>query len=441
MNPTMHVRHLRRGKAAHEGTGLSFFFRPLSAVLSEVPVDDRELPLLFHARTADFQDLAVQASVTFRLTDPAIAGTRIDFSIDPDTGRWRGTPLEQVGGLLTETAQQQVLGLIASRPLASVLADGVEQIRDRILHGLTADSRLAETGIAVIGARVIALEELLARHGTRGQSAFYLRSRGRRIEDLEARHREQAAATAEVSSGIPPDWRRGMVERADLPRFLFSPEDIVVAVGQDGLVANLAKYLDGQLVIGVNPEPRRNPGVLVRHEPRTCTGLLALAARAGGGPGAPGERLTMVTAETDDGQQLTGLNEIYLGQPTHQTARYTLRLPDGRAEAQASSGLIVSTGTGATGWCRSAWLERKSSLVLPSPEEARLAWFVREAWPSPTSGTACTEGTLSAGQEIAVSAESDRLVLFGDGIESDAIPLTWGQTARLRVAGRSLRLL
>jgi regulator of protease activity HflC (stomatin/prohibitin superfamily) len=153
----MHVRHLRRGKAVHEGTGLSFFFRPLSAVLSEVPVDDRELPLLFHSRTADFQDLAVQASVTFRVIDPAITGSRIDFSVDPDTGRWRGTPLEQVGGLLTETAQQQVLGLVASSPLASVLADGVTQIRDRILHGLTADTRLAETGIAVIGARVIAL--------------------------------------------------------------------------------------------------------------------------------------------------------------------------------------------------------------------------------------------------------------------------------------------
>jgi hypothetical protein len=68
--PTMHVRHLRRGKVVHEGTGLSFFFRPLSAVLSEVPVGDRELPVLFHARTADFQDLTVQASVTFRVTDP-----------------------------------------------------------------------------------------------------------------------------------------------------------------------------------------------------------------------------------------------------------------------------------------------------------------------------------------------------------------------------------
>lgn len=120
--PTLHVRHLRRGKLVHDGTGLAFFFRPLSAVLSEIPVDDRELPLLFHARTADFQDLTVQASVTFRITDPATASARLDFSIDHATGRWRGTPIEQVAGLLAETAQQQVLGLIAASPLRGAVA-------------------------------------------------------------------------------------------------------------------------------------------------------------------------------------------------------------------------------------------------------------------------------------------------------------------------------
>src|SRR5215475_8173842 len=155
--PTQYIRHLRRGKVAHEGIGQSFFFRPLSAVLSEVPVDDRELAVLFHTRTADFQDLTVQASVTFRVVDPVTACARIDFALDPQTGHWRGTPLDQLAGLLTETAQQQVLGLIAARPLAAVLADGVEQVRDRILSGLTADARLAETGIAVIGVRVVAI--------------------------------------------------------------------------------------------------------------------------------------------------------------------------------------------------------------------------------------------------------------------------------------------
>src|SRR5262249_46929399 len=118
---TAHVRHLRRGKLVHEGTGLSFFFLPLSASLSEVPVDDRDLPLLFHARTADFQDLAVQASVTFRVTDPVTACARIDFSIDPDTGRWRGTPLEQLAGLLTETAQHPALPLPPASALPPIL--------------------------------------------------------------------------------------------------------------------------------------------------------------------------------------------------------------------------------------------------------------------------------------------------------------------------------
>jgi regulator of protease activity HflC (stomatin/prohibitin superfamily) len=154
---TTHVRHLRSGRLVHDGTGLAFFFRPLSAVLSEIPVDDRELPMLFHARTADFHDMTVQASVTFRFTDPAVASARLDFSIDAKTGRWRGTPLEQLAGLLAETAQQQVLGLIAASSLLALLSDGIDQIRDRILRGLVADTRLAETGIAVIGARVVAL--------------------------------------------------------------------------------------------------------------------------------------------------------------------------------------------------------------------------------------------------------------------------------------------
>src|SRR6266508_4344905 len=134
---TTYVRHLRRGRLAHEGTGLSFWFRPLSAVLSEVPVDDRELPLLFHARTADFQDVTVQATVTFRLTDPAVAAGRIDFSIDPETGQWRGTPLDQVAGLLTETAQQYALDLIAASELTATLAAGVRPVRDAIAAGLT----------------------------------------------------------------------------------------------------------------------------------------------------------------------------------------------------------------------------------------------------------------------------------------------------------------
>jgi len=154
---TVHVQHVRNGRVRHTGTGLSFWFRPLSAVLSEVPIADRELPLLFHARTSDFQDVAVQATVTYRLADPALAASRLDFSIDPTHGGWRSTPLDQVAGLLTETVQQHSLALLAAMTLTEALVTGVETLHTTVGAAVTADARLAETGIAVVALRVVAV--------------------------------------------------------------------------------------------------------------------------------------------------------------------------------------------------------------------------------------------------------------------------------------------
>jgi hypothetical protein len=290
---------------------------------------------------------------------------------------------------------------------------------------------------AVVIHRHTELAGLLDRHGTRGQAAFFLGSRGRRIEDVEDRHKRVGAAIAAVGAAIPDRWRRAKVERAELARFVFEPGDIIVAVGQDGLVANVAKYLDGQPVIGINPEPDRNPGVLVRHPPAAAAALLAAA----GAGAATADRLSMAQADTDDGQHLLALNELFVGHPSHQTARYILTAPSGPAEVQASSGVIIGTGTGATGWCRSAWLERHSQLTLPQPVDHRLTWFVREAWPSPATGTRCTEGELQAGQALSVSVASDELVLFGDGIEADSVGLSWGQNVSIRLADQTLTLV
>jgi regulator of protease activity HflC (stomatin/prohibitin superfamily) len=155
--PTTHVRHQRRGDLIREGTGLAFWFRPLSAVLSEVPVDDRELPLLFHAQTQDFQDVTVQATVTYRVSDPALAASRLDFSIDPSTGRWRGAPLDQLGTLVAELAQQPALELIAGQSLREALAAGVGTVRGRILAALAENPRLRDLGVSALGVRVVAV--------------------------------------------------------------------------------------------------------------------------------------------------------------------------------------------------------------------------------------------------------------------------------------------
>ena len=279
------------------------------------------------------------------------------------------------------------------------------------------------------------LDELIARHGTRGQASFFLASRGRSLDEVDERHANLQRALASVSAAIPIDWRRAEVERADLGRLLFGPDDVVTVVGQDGLVANVAKYLDGQPVIGIDPEPDRNPGVLVRHAPQAFEEVLQAVAAGS----AAYESRAMVQASLDDGQTLVALNEVFVGHPSHQSARYTLR-PEGAEERQSSSGLIVSTGTGATGWCSSVALQSQSSLELPDPSEPRLVWFVREAWPSPATGIAHVEGELELGQALRLVAETDGLVAFGDGIESDRLTLNWGQEIRVGVADRSLRL-
>jgi hypothetical protein len=285
----------------------------------------------------------------------------------------------------------------------------------------------------VVVSRRSELDELLARHGTRAAAAYYLRQRGRDLDEVAARHAALQAALIEVGGAIPVDWRRGHVDRDDLPRFLFGPEDVVVAVGQDGLVANVAKYLDGQPVIGVDPEPGRNPGVLVRHPPAAAGALLR-------GP-LDAQQRTMVRARLDDGQELVGLNEVYFGHATHQSARYILSTSDGSRERQSSSGVVVGTGTGATGWLASIARERPDSPPMPGPGEQSLAWFVREAWPSPATGVALTAGRLGNGERLELTSEGERLVVFADGLEADRLDLSWGQRVEIGLSGRRLRLV
>ena len=203
----------------------------------------------------------------------------------------------------------------------------------------------ASTPRVVVVTRSTPYEALLERHATRGQAQFFLGSRGEDIEVIEAQHRCFQHALGFVLQSIPSKWRRAQVDRRDLDRFLFGPEDIVTAVGQDGLVANVVKYLDGQPVIGINPQPNEYDGVLVPHRPEAAPDLLSGAARGRVGL----ESRTMAEARLDDGQTLLALNEIFVGHRTRQSARYRIAIGEAE-ERHSSSGMIVSTGTGATGW-------------------------------------------------------------------------------------------
>ena len=288
----------------------------------------------------------------------------------------------------------------------------------------------------VVVSRPSERDELVLRHGTLQQARFFLESRGQRLDAVLERHAILETALHAVTAAVPGKWRRARVMRHELDRFLFDPDDVVVVVGQDGLVANVAKYLRGQPVIGINPSTALYPGVLVRHPPGAAGDLLAMFARGA----MPCEERTMVRARLGDGQTLLALNEIFVGHRTHQSARYRIAW-GGRAERHSSSGLIVATGTGSTGWAKSISQSRSNAPKLPDPLAPDLAFLVREAWGSVTTGDTLTGGRIAAGETLEVTSEmNDGGTVFGDGIEADRLELPFGQTVALGCAEQSMRL-
>lgn len=152
--PSMHVVRYRRGKTVQSGRGASFWFTALNSAVAEVPMDDRDLHFLFHARSADFQDVTVQGVVAFRVVEPDLLGQRIDFGIDLETGSWLKTPLGQIDALLTGMAQAKAAKHIAERTVQSLLAESVEAIQTRIADGLVGAAQLAALGIEATDVRV-----------------------------------------------------------------------------------------------------------------------------------------------------------------------------------------------------------------------------------------------------------------------------------------------
>lgn len=293
-----------------------------------------------------------------------------------------------------------------------------------------------KTPRVVLVTRMTDLDALLMCHGTREQARFFLESRQQRIEVIEEAHRAFVSALQAVSQAIPLKWRRTRLDRSELPGFVFEPEDFILVLGQDGLVANVAKYLEGQLVLGVNPYPGRVEGLLVRHRVSDCADLLQDAHM---GRVKVDER-SMVEARLDDGQILLALNEIFVGHRSHQSARYRIRLGE-REERHSSSGVLVATGTGATGWARSIRQDREIPWAMPQAQDPALAFFVREAWPSPWTQRELTQGFLEPGSKLELCSEmNEDGVIFGDGMEADRLAFNWGVRSEIQLSDRRLRL-
>jgi NAD kinase len=297
---------------------------------------------------------------------------------------------------------------------------------------------------AIVVTRKTRLDELIIRFNTAGQAKFYIEHSGGDFADIEKEAATYASALRTTEAALRAQCRVQVIDRSFLPTFLFGPTDIVVALGQDGLVANTMKYLDGQPLLGVNPDPHRYDGVLLPFAPRDLPLMFdeVLIDKR------PVRNVTMAKAALSDGQVLYAVNDLFVGAKSHISARYVLEL-HGVTEQQSSSGIIVSTGLGSTAWYRSivtgacaiaasVGFRGKVESYRALPWDSReLRFAVREPFPSVTSGTSLLQGTIESRARLTVrSLMSDHGVIFSDGIESDFLAFNSGVRAEISIADR-----
>lgn len=152
--PTSHVIRYRKGQPAESGPGATFWFRRLTSAVAEIPVDDREQTFVFTGRTADFQDVTVQGTITYRVAAPDVAARRIDFGIDLSSGSYLEQPLERIATMVSQAAQQIALDWIAHRRLDEVLREAIQGLRPLVASGLAEDPTLAAVGLEVVTVRL-----------------------------------------------------------------------------------------------------------------------------------------------------------------------------------------------------------------------------------------------------------------------------------------------
>jgi NAD kinase len=302
----------------------------------------------------------------------------------------------------------------------------------------------------VIVTRRTELEELVQRFNTVAQARFYLEHAGQAFDPIEAGHARYHEVLDGIRTAIPRGLKQQVVERDQLGQFRFEPADLVVTVGPDGLVVNTAKYLDTQPIVAVNPDPATIDGILL---PVTQARFLPVLQGTLQGE-ARLQAVTMAEARLSDGQRLLAFNDLFIGPRSHVSARYRIRQGP-RSEQQSSSGLIVSTGAGSTGWLQSVYagaagvITALGGQVTPPPQGGRIPWdaeylayAVREPFPSKQTGTSLVFGTITRDQPLILDSQmAQHGVIFSDGIEQDYMQFNAGASATITLAERKAHLV
>ena len=299
----------------------------------------------------------------------------------------------------------------------------------------------------VIVTRRTRLQELVERFNTHSQAKFYIEHSGGDFADYEREDDSYQTALDLVRRSLDFELPHQVVDRALIPTYKFQKEDVVVTLGQDGLVANTAKYAGAQPIVAVNPEPSRFDGILLTFLPdqaRTAVGQVFDAKAAF-------REVTLADATLNDGQRLLAFNDLFLGARSHVSALYRI-VRGKRSETQSSSGVLVSTGAGSTGWISSVFNMasgvtsfcggRPVTGIRMQWEDRRLLYVVREPFISRHSQAGIVAGMLETGEELVLeSLMPSGGAIFSDGMEADFLQFNSGAIVRVRAAEQRAHLV
>ncbi|MCJ8313230.1 MAG: hypothetical protein MJK11_09705 [Pseudomonadales bacterium] len=290
----------------------------------------------------------------------------------------------------------------------------------------------------ILVSRKTRLQELVEKFNTWPQAKFYLEHNNIDAMDYLVEHDTYKSCLQQAERILKPLARFQALDRDFLPNYQFSTQDVVVVIGQDGLVANTLKYLNGQALIAINPDPQRFDGKLLPFEMADLLNVVkdTLAQKR------QQKLITFAKAQTNDGQTMLAVNDIFVGPKSHTSARYKL-IWQGEEELQSSSGVIISTGFGSSGWLQSIITgamsvsgQKHNQLAAGfNWQDKRLQFSVREPFPSQSTGTTLTFGKIDEKSPLVIeSAMPENGVIFSDGIEADYLNFNSGSTVTITVA-------
>ncbi|WP_207420224.1 hypothetical protein [Desertivirga brevis] len=291
------------------------------------------------------------------------------------------------------------------------------------------------------------LEVLIERFNTKAQAEFYIERSGGNFKEYEIEHDRFQESLSFIQRKLSKVIKNKIVDRSFLPSFLFNETHLLIVVGQDGLVANTAKYVNGIPMIAVNPDTDRYDGLLLPFQPNNFINAVEKVIKND----FKAREVRMAEANLSDGQRLLAFNDLFIGASSHVSARYKITYRD-VTENHSSSGIIVSTQAGSTGWLSSIFnmtfgmqqfiQKSDSKKKIAKLKEHQLMFVIREPFESKKTQAGLTAGIVTEQNKLIIeSFMPTNGVIFSDGVETDFLSFNSGAIATIGVAKETARLV